>query len=378
MVRFDSPPSLALPMAAAMDNERDLPEAAFQALIDAAGDNVPALLRLAEVAGQRNNYRCAAELAGRARILWPDDPETAFVAADIISRTVPEFHLPMMHDVARNAAFADAIARQVQPDMRVLDIGSGSGLLAMMAARAGAGEVWSCEAQPAVAAVARDIVRRNGYADRVNILSKHSRDIDAAADMGGPADLIVAEVIASDVVSEHVLPTMRDAVRRLARPGARLIPQAAEIRVALAWWDKLDRRYIGEVDGFDLTPFNRLVQPHFYVPVHSKSLSLRGPAATLFHFDFAAPDQARDRNEVMLEGDGRPANGVIQWLHLQLDEEGAYENRPDSGGKSSWDATFHPLPAALTPATGSGVRLAATYRGDRLKMWTAAETVPSA
>jgi type II protein arginine methyltransferase len=347
----------------------DLAAAAFEPLVEAAGDNPAALLTLAEVARNTGRPHRAAALAERARQLLPDDPETDVMARDIIARTVPDFHMPMMHDGPRNDAFAAAIARQVRPGMRVLDVGSGSGLLAMMAARAGAEHVWSCEEQPAVAAVAREIIARNGFADRITIIDKHSGDVDADKDLGGPVDLVVSEIIGSDVVRERVLPSISDVVRRLLKPGARLIPQRAEIRAALAWFDGLDRRRIGSIQDFDLSPFNRLIRPDFHVPTNSRALDLRGPGETLFAFDFALADHGADRIETALTSNGRPANGVAQWLYLELDEHGIYENRPDEDMASSWDTHFHPLPGPVTPASGHRMGFGASYRGQRLRLW---------
>ena len=58
------------------------------------------------------------------------------------------YHFAMVADEQRNGSFNRALATAVGragPDCRVLDIGAGSGLLAMMAARAGAHHVTSLE-----------------------------------------------------------------------------------------------------------------------------------------------------------------------------------------------------------------------------------------
>ena len=57
----------------------------------------------------------------------------------------------MINDDERNAAYERALARAVTPDSVVFEIGTGSGLVAMMAARAGARLVVTCEAVPVLA-----------------------------------------------------------------------------------------------------------------------------------------------------------------------------------------------------------------------------------
>ena len=70
----------------------------------------------------------------------------------------------MLRDGARNACFARAIERRVREQQQrlgrpplVLDIGTGSGFLGMIAARAGA-QVVACEMNEPIAALARQVV----------------------------------------------------------------------------------------------------------------------------------------------------------------------------------------------------------------------------
>ncbi len=97
--------------------------------------------------------------------------KSACCAASFINRTVPQWHFSLVQDHARNAAYDAALRRAVTPTSRVLEIGTGTGLLAMMAARAGAAAVVTCEVVPAIAEKATDIVAHNGYGDRVRVVA---------------------------------------------------------------------------------------------------------------------------------------------------------------------------------------------------------------
>src|SRR5262249_45946357 len=81
---------------------------------------------------------------GRVRELLRPDPVYGellepVALSRLAVRTVPRWHFAMLNDSERNDALAVALERVVRPGSHVLDIGSGSGLLAMVAARAGAG-----------------------------------------------------------------------------------------------------------------------------------------------------------------------------------------------------------------------------------------------
>ena len=100
---------------------------------------------------------------------------TARLGAEwLLSQVVPLWHVPMMNEHERNEAFHQGL-QSAAPGKTVFEIGTGSGLVAMMAARSGARHVFTCEAVPLVADTAARIVARNGYADRVTVLSKPSR-----------------------------------------------------------------------------------------------------------------------------------------------------------------------------------------------------------
>src|SRR5947209_876549 len=88
----------------------------------------------------------------------------------------PVWQFKMMNDEDRNRPLRDAIFRKVRPGSRVIEVGTGGGLLAMYAARAGAAYVCSLEADPIVAQAATEIIKRNGLENRITVLPIHSRD----------------------------------------------------------------------------------------------------------------------------------------------------------------------------------------------------------
>jgi protein arginine N-methyltransferase 7 len=165
----------------------------------------------------------AIELASKALRLADGDPEVRILAADVMSKGVPKWHFNIVRDRARNAAYRAALERAVFPGCKVLEIGTGSGLLALMAAQAGAAEVITSEAEPALAHVAKINVAANGYADRIRVICKHSTELDVHADLGGPADILVSEIVSDDLLGEGVLSSHADAVSRLLKPGATII-----------------------------------------------------------------------------------------------------------------------------------------------------------
>lgn len=288
----------------------------------------------------------------------------------ILSHKIPRWHGAMLHESARNDAFASAIAHAVRPDTRVLDIGAGSGLLAMMAARAGAAEVIACEAHKALARTAEGIVAANGLAGVVRVIGRNSRELEADADLGGRIDLVISETFSNDLVSEGALGTLRHAMQALAQPGARVIPRKASIRVAFGRYDGDAVRPVADVHGFDLSRFDRHRAARFGVEIGDPRLGLCSPVTDLFAFDFEAGDWQLDEEvELELAAGALAPNGVVQWIKLQLDEESGYENAPGPGRSSHWAALFTPFEAGVKVGPGGTVRIHGRHGEDDLRIW---------
>ncbi|HYE27103.1 MAG TPA: 50S ribosomal protein L11 methyltransferase [Allosphingosinicella sp.] len=340
--------------------------AAFDRMTEAASNDAQALAALAEVALWSGNEEGAYALARRALALAPDDPEVRSRARHPLTARVPRWHFRMLRDERRNRAFDDALRRAVRPGMRVLDIGSGSGLLAMMAARAGAASVASCEMNEAVADVAREIVALNGLDAAVRVIGRKSTELDPE-EIGGPADLIVAEIVSNDLLGEGVLPVMEDAVRRLLKPGGAIVPAAGAAMVALARWTGLEEA-LSDVSGFDLSPFSTLAGIPHRLEVDDRRLSLSSEAAALFEFPFASGGPWRGGRATVALTATAPANGIVQWIRLRMDEDGVYENRPGHEAASCWAALFTPFDPAREAQPGEIVQVHGSYEPTRLRI----------
>jgi len=107
------------------------------------------------------------------------------------------------------ASCLEMLERYVTPGATVYDVGTGSGILAIAAARLGAGEVLAVDEDPIAVRVARENVIRNGVDGRVRVMPG-----DLLAGLAGPADLIVANIVA-----EVVAPLAPRAADRLAPKG---------------------------------------------------------------------------------------------------------------------------------------------------------------
>lgn len=327
--------------------------------------------RLAGVLSNMGDNERACALALKALKAAPGDAQVRSLASGVLSRGVPAWHFSIVRDELRNAAYDAALKRAVTARTKVLEVGTGSGILAMMAARAGAEDVVTCEMAPAIAQTAQEIIALNGFAERVRVVAKQSYDLDPNRDIGGPADVLVSEIVNNKLLGEDVLPIVEHAVKVLLKPGAKIIPARGIVRIALACDDKLHSTRLETIDGFDLSPFNRLAANFHRIRCGDKRLCLLSEPADIFDFDFQSggPFPAATVSKTLISTGGK-ANGIAQWIALQMDEEGWYENNPTGGRSSAWAVIFWPFVAPRDCPAGTALKVFGSHDRRTLRIWT--------
>jgi hypothetical protein len=136
----------------------------------------------------------------------------------------PAIHIVMLDDEKRTGSFRDALRAVVGKDDVVVDIGTGTGVLAISAAQAGARRVYAIESS-AIADVAERVIAANGLADRIEIVRGYSTHVS----LPERATVLVTETIGNDPLDEEILEIVSDARARLLAPNARIIPSALEL-----------------------------------------------------------------------------------------------------------------------------------------------------
>lgn len=133
-------------------------------------------------------------------------------------------HIKMLNDRARTASYLDAIAEVVKPGDVVVDLGTGTGVLSVAAARAGARHVYAIEAS-SIGWSARSVFEANGLTDRITLVPGWSTQVT----LPERGDLLVSEIIGNEPLEERVLEATGDAIKRHLKPDARFIPEAVRI-----------------------------------------------------------------------------------------------------------------------------------------------------
>lgn len=233
----------------------------------------------------------------------------------------------MLEDEARTGAYVEALRRHVTPDSVVLDLGTGIGFFAVIAARLGARRVYGIDRSELVE-IGRQIAARNGVADRVTLIRGDSLELD----LPEPVDLMVCDVRGILPWALGSVPPVIDARRRHLAENATIIPLRDRLFVALAdnGDDYREKTAIWRRRPFDvdLEPGRELVVNlrHRVRLEAEQLLSEARQVATLEYASVESPNMV-GRSVLEVERAGR-AHGLAVWFDGELTEGLEYSNRP--------------------------------------------------
>jgi predicted RNA methylase len=101
-------------------------------------------------------------------------------------------------DSVRTKAFAKAIKKTVSRGDVVVDMGTGSGILAMLAAKAGAKKVYAVEIDPNNIKTLRNTFKKNGYENTIEVIEGSILE----AELPEKVDVVIGEMIATALIEE--------------------------------------------------------------------------------------------------------------------------------------------------------------------------------
>jgi SAM-dependent methyltransferase len=272
-----------------------------------------------------------------------------------------EVHRTMICGRIRTGAFQRAIEAMVGPGDIVLDVGAGTGILSLFAARAGAARVYAIE-RTTVAVIAQELAAANGYADVVRVILGDAMDLE----LPEKVDVIVSEWLGGFGIDEGMLVPVVAARERWLRPGGVMIPSSVTAWTGLVYDSYLgdtvsflnDRPYGIALDGLvDLT-VNELAYSGSFR--HLAAQDQRSEPGRLWTTDADAIslEEARAPQEVETELRVREpgiANALALWFTAEL-APGISLSIGPGDPPTHWGMTTAPLRAPVALTSGMVVR----------------------
>jgi protein arginine N-methyltransferase 1 len=135
------------------------------------------------------------------------------------------WHERMLADRPRIEAYRKGIAGSVHADEVVIDLGTGTGILAAMAAKAGARRVYAIDHSDLIE-IAKEIARRNGLGN-ITFVAQNSREFVPPE----PADVLLHEQLGPAIFGENMVMNLLDLKRRALKPTGRIVPAVFDLYI---------------------------------------------------------------------------------------------------------------------------------------------------
>ncbi|CAM9473115.1 unnamed protein product [Scytosiphon promiscuus] len=168
-------------------------------------------------------------------------------------------HEEMLKDEVRTMSYMNAIEqnKHLFAGKVVMDVGCGTGILSMFAARAGAKQVIGIECSTIIEQ-ARKIVAANGFADKITLIKSKCEDIASLEALAGvdKVDIIISEWMGYFLLYESMLDTVIYARDRWLKEGGLMLPDKATLMVGAIEDEQYRKEKIDfwdEVYGFDMS-----------------------------------------------------------------------------------------------------------------------------
>jgi SAM-dependent methyltransferase len=255
-------------------------------------------------------------------------------------------HRLYLSDLTRISLFRRAINAVVKPGDVVLDLACGTGVLGMLAMKAGAARVYQVDESPMIH-VARDLACANGYGQ--SVFGIHDRA--SRANLPERADVVIADQLSAFGLGAGMPNIFNDARRRLLKPGARAIPRRIELfvvpvnspemwRVA-SFWDKPRA-------GLKMSPARSVAFNNQYTTEKRPRRMLSRPAQ-IFAFDLTgiAPERFSAKATIKVSMPG-VMHGLSGWFAAELAPGVSMTNSPFSKSRIQRSIAFFPIEKPLS------------------------------
>lgn len=280
-------------------------------------------------------------------------------------------HHYMLKDYVRVAAYRRAIENKVKPGSIAMDLGTGTGILAFIAAKAGAEKVYAIEKRSDVVKLSQELAKENEIDKRIEYLVGNSSKI-CESQLTEKVDVFVSEILGSGIFEENVIEFTMDARDRFCKPDADLIPCKIDVYAfgydagrqddILEEANEIERMYNLKLSKYKdnivnfvqarYERFNTSIYKVMTDQLQTVSLDLKTIQKSMF----------TDKLELTAKEDGN-INAFCAYFVAHLDEKTTLTNSPWAPS-THWIQKVFVMPSSLKVTKGQKIPITSVYDGD--------------
>jgi protein arginine N-methyltransferase 1 len=275
-------------------------------------------------------------------------------------------HRECLDDHNRTESYQRAIAETVKPGDVVLDVGTGTGILAFMACQSGASKVYAIDPDEIIAH-AEQISLVNGFQDRVVFVKDQSSD----AMLPERADVLIAGHIHNFALETGLLSSLLDARKRLLKESPRFIPR--EIELSIVPVESPDMYYEidfwkGRLYGFDFSAARKFAANCCFKAAFDSTAFLSSPQR-LFRIDSATIQSVFLSGHVSCVANRTGLfHGIGGWFRAKLSGNVELSNDPRNTS-ANWAQIFFPLTSPIPVSRDDRIEMTVSTNDGNLWRW---------
>lgn len=242
----------------------------------------------------------------------------------------------------------------VEPGDVVVDIGSGTGVLSLFAAMAGASRVYSIEREPVIE-IAGEIASRNGLSELVTFIAGSSLEVDIPE----RANVLITETIGNVGFDEGIITWIADAKKRFLKQDALVVPGRVDAVASLISVPRDFRaieKWSQPLQTLDFTPLTRIARNNLLWTDLSPAAVVTEPVV-VFGTDFSGEPEPMSGSVRVEAVKDSLVHGIGVWFRSSLTPSIEITNAPPNA-VPSWEQGFLPLDAPIEIAAGDRVAFA--------------------
>jgi ubiquinone/menaquinone biosynthesis C-methylase UbiE len=250
------------------------------------------------------------------------------------------FHRHLLDDQIRTSALIRAIDSVVKPGDTVIDLGTGTGILAMAAARSGAARVYAID-YASIVDSARMLARENNFGSQIQFIQMDSSEFV----LEEKADVIISECFGLLGVGGTMVAALSDMIRRNLKPSGKVIPASMTIHLAPVE-SEFHAHYVHcwqSRFGFDFQSLNRLAANNLYIATFEPA-DFIAPPQQVAHMDLLRdlPDGKLEVHANFRIECAARLHGYCGWFDSQLSDDNILSTGPYSP-QQIWQQLYLPL-----------------------------------
>ncbi len=161
----------------------------------------------------------------------------------------------MLADQYRMQCYRRAIEQTVSRGDIVADLGTGTGVLAIMAIQAGAKHAYAIEVRPHIIPITKKIIKDNGMSSQITVIEGDARTVNLPSEI----DVLINELIGDYGTDENILECVKAIANKHLKPTGKIIPQRLKTYlVPIKYNDEYQGIWTKDFQGIDLSSVSQI------------------------------------------------------------------------------------------------------------------------